>query len=461
MASVTTATTDTSASDIATVIRQARAKKGLSQQGLARLLGISGPAIAQWETGKHKPALALLPQLAEVLECPLEALRPDLLAALPIVNESSTEDSKPKPAVKPATKTRTSTRTSTLTSRSSAKELGKETVKETSKESAKAPATTQQTSIKKDPAQPPAKLPQVSKQRSAPPANNAPAANASVAKADLEKPVAEKPVVEKPVVEKPPATKPPVSNSPQAAAPSAEPVKIKASKEVTPPARNFSLAEEEVMRPEVTAPRQAIPEAHLLSPAVIRKARQKRDWSKRELATLLHTQAEVVDDWEQGRAVPTGWPALRLAQLLSLRGANLFSDATLNTKEADTTTQSARIPLLPVFDRTLPSMDPVGYVPALDEAATQVIQLESGRWTQALGSDVALTMQVQVCPQTGHPQREGFYLVLSAGQLALRRLSLVEGSLQWFTPASFYGPSQLEASDSYRVVYRVLKWIVL
>ncbi len=452
MASVTTATTDTSASDIATVIRQARAKKGLSQQGLARLLGISGPAIAQWETGKHKPALALLPQLAEVLECPLEALRPDLLAALPIVNESSTEDSKPKPAVKPATKTRTSTRTS----RSSAKELGKETVKETSKESAKAPATTQQTSIKKDPAQPPAKLPQASKQRSASPANNAPAANASAAKAHVETPVAEKPVVEKP-----PATKPPVSNSPQAAAPSAEPVKIKASKEVTPPARNFSLAEEEVMRPEVTAPRQAIPEAHLLSPAVIRKARQKRDWSKRELATLLHTQVEVVDDWEQGRAVPTGWPALRLAQLLSLRGANLFSDATLNTKEADTTTQSARIPLLPVFDRTLPSMDPVGYVPALDEAATQVIQLESGRWTQALGSDVALTMQVQVCPQTGHPQREGFYLVLSAGQLALRRLSLVEGSLQWFTPASFYGPSQLEASDSYRVVYRVLKWIVL
>lgn len=456
MASVTTATTDTSASDIATVIRQARAKKGLSQQGLARLLGISGPAIAQWETGKHKPALALLPQLAEVLECPLEALRPDLLAALPIVNESSTEDSKPKPAAKPATKTRTSTRTSL----SSAKELGKETVKETSKESAKAPATTQQTSIKKDPAQPAAKLPQASKQRSAPPANNAPAANASAAKALVEKPVAEKPVVEKPLVKKP-ATKPPVSNPPQAAAPRAEPVKAKASKEVTAPARNFSLAEEEVMRPEVTSPRQAIPEAHLLSPAVIRKARQKRDWSKRELATLLHTQAEVVDDWEQGRAVPTGWPALRLAQLLSLRGANLFSDATLNTKEADTTTQSARIPLLPVFDRTLPSMDPVGYVPALDEAATQVIQLESGRWTQALGSDVALTMQVQVCPQTGHPQREGFYLVLSAGQLALRRLSLVEGSLQWFTPASFYGPSQLEASDSYRVVYRVLKWIVL
>lgn len=461
MASVTTATTDTSASDIATVIRQARAKKGLSQQGLARLLGISGPAIAQWETGKHKPALALLPQLAEVLECPLEALRPDLLAALPIVNESSTEDSKPKPAAKPATKTRTSTRTSRSSAKENAKETSKETVKETSKESAKAPATTQQTSIKKDPAQPPAKLPQASKQRSAPPANNAPAANASAAKALVEKSVAEKPVVEKPVVEKPSATKPPVSNSPQAAAPSAEPVKIKASKEVTPPARNFSLAEEEVMRPEVTAPRQAIPEAHLLSPAVIRKARQKRDWSKRELATLLHTQAEVVDDWEQGRAVPTGWPALRLAQLLSLRGANLFSDVTLNTKEADTTTQSARIPLLPVFDRTLPSMDPVGYVPALDEAATQVIQLESGRWTQALGSDVALTMQVQVCPQTGHPQREGFYLVLSAGQLALRRLSLVEGSLQWFTPASFYGPSQLEASDSYRVVYRVLKWIVL
>lgn len=63
-------------------LRQLRKQAGLSQKALAERLGISGPAIAQWETGRHRPDLRWLPKLASLLNCQISDLRPDLLHPL-------------------------------------------------------------------------------------------------------------------------------------------------------------------------------------------------------------------------------------------------------------------------------------------------------------------------------------------------------------------------------------------
>ncbi len=44
-----------------------RAEHGLSQTGLARLLGMHQPAVARLEAGDHEPSLATLSRLARVL----------------------------------------------------------------------------------------------------------------------------------------------------------------------------------------------------------------------------------------------------------------------------------------------------------------------------------------------------------------------------------------------------------
>jgi transcriptional regulator with XRE-family HTH domain len=44
-----------------------RIDRGLSQTGLARLLGMHQPAIARLEAGEHEPSLATLSRLARVL----------------------------------------------------------------------------------------------------------------------------------------------------------------------------------------------------------------------------------------------------------------------------------------------------------------------------------------------------------------------------------------------------------
>ena len=44
-----------------------RVEHGLSQTGLARLLGMHQPAVARLEAGDHEPSLATLSRLAKVL----------------------------------------------------------------------------------------------------------------------------------------------------------------------------------------------------------------------------------------------------------------------------------------------------------------------------------------------------------------------------------------------------------
>lgn len=58
-------------------IREARAGQGLSLEQLARLTGISAPALSLIETGKRDPRLTTLNRIADALRVPLAALIAD------------------------------------------------------------------------------------------------------------------------------------------------------------------------------------------------------------------------------------------------------------------------------------------------------------------------------------------------------------------------------------------------
>ncbi len=55
-------------------IRQARKSRSLSQSDLAQRIGVSQPAIANWESGLHDPRRLMLAKLAAALEYPLDWL---------------------------------------------------------------------------------------------------------------------------------------------------------------------------------------------------------------------------------------------------------------------------------------------------------------------------------------------------------------------------------------------------
>lgn len=56
------------------IIKTKRKRLDMSQEDLAKKLGISQPAVAQWESGVSRPNISLLPKLAEVLECTVDEL---------------------------------------------------------------------------------------------------------------------------------------------------------------------------------------------------------------------------------------------------------------------------------------------------------------------------------------------------------------------------------------------------
>ncbi|HXI85917.1 MAG TPA: helix-turn-helix transcriptional regulator, partial [Parvularculaceae bacterium] len=55
-------------------IRAARKAAGLNQTDLAERIGVSQPAVANWESGVHDPRRLMLAKLAEALSSPLEWL---------------------------------------------------------------------------------------------------------------------------------------------------------------------------------------------------------------------------------------------------------------------------------------------------------------------------------------------------------------------------------------------------
>ena len=58
-------------------IRETRTAQGLSLEQLARLTGISAPALSLIETGKRDPRLTTLKRIAEALRVPITALIAD------------------------------------------------------------------------------------------------------------------------------------------------------------------------------------------------------------------------------------------------------------------------------------------------------------------------------------------------------------------------------------------------
>ena len=55
-------------------IRLRRMEAGLTQAGLAERLGVSFQAVSNWERGESLPDTALLPDLACILDCSIEAI---------------------------------------------------------------------------------------------------------------------------------------------------------------------------------------------------------------------------------------------------------------------------------------------------------------------------------------------------------------------------------------------------
>lgn len=60
--------------DIGTRVADLRKEQGLTQEGLAELLGVSQQSVAVYEVGRLRIALSMLPKLAKVLGMRVESL---------------------------------------------------------------------------------------------------------------------------------------------------------------------------------------------------------------------------------------------------------------------------------------------------------------------------------------------------------------------------------------------------
>ena len=63
--------------DVGRCIRETRTVQGLSLEQLARLTGISAPALSLIETGKRAPRLTTLRRIADALRAPLATIIAD------------------------------------------------------------------------------------------------------------------------------------------------------------------------------------------------------------------------------------------------------------------------------------------------------------------------------------------------------------------------------------------------
>ena len=55
-------------------IKQLREASGMSQRELGERIGISGPAVAMWESGENRPSLTNLEKLADVLGVSIDTI---------------------------------------------------------------------------------------------------------------------------------------------------------------------------------------------------------------------------------------------------------------------------------------------------------------------------------------------------------------------------------------------------
>lgn len=56
------------------LIKPIRQAKGMTQEELARAMGVKRTAVAMWETGASAPRVSMIPKLAAVLECTVDDL---------------------------------------------------------------------------------------------------------------------------------------------------------------------------------------------------------------------------------------------------------------------------------------------------------------------------------------------------------------------------------------------------
>ena len=55
-------------------IKELREAAGMSQRELGERIGISGPAVAMWESGENRPSLTNLEKLSDVLGVSIDAI---------------------------------------------------------------------------------------------------------------------------------------------------------------------------------------------------------------------------------------------------------------------------------------------------------------------------------------------------------------------------------------------------
>lgn len=75
-------------SDFSSKLKEARLKKGLSQNTVAEKLNISRQAISRWETGKGMPDINTLPLLGELYDISID----ELLGCEPSISENNTQN---------------------------------------------------------------------------------------------------------------------------------------------------------------------------------------------------------------------------------------------------------------------------------------------------------------------------------------------------------------------------------
>lgn len=56
------------------VVKSKRLKKNITQDELARMLGVTQQAVMKWENGSSQPRAARLPKLADILGCTVDEL---------------------------------------------------------------------------------------------------------------------------------------------------------------------------------------------------------------------------------------------------------------------------------------------------------------------------------------------------------------------------------------------------
>lgn len=55
-------------------IKTRRKQKGITQEALAKMLGVTQGAVSLWELGEREPNIRILKQMANIFECSIDDL---------------------------------------------------------------------------------------------------------------------------------------------------------------------------------------------------------------------------------------------------------------------------------------------------------------------------------------------------------------------------------------------------